>query len=162
MKLNLQRMEAKQAAKAHARLQANADRKAANMAALVVGSRSITPGTYAGATTGAVPKKIRAANGKAEQAHKNKLAEMGCMVCRKLFPYLSPGPVELHHLRADGWGKGDYLTLIPLCVQHHRGGIGIHGLGTKGFAKHYGFDQAELLMMTLDLVNRSPGHSPSN
>jgi hypothetical protein len=56
MKVNLQRMEAKQAAKAHARLQANADRKESNRATLVVGSRSITPGTYAGATAGAVPK----------------------------------------------------------------------------------------------------------
>jgi hypothetical protein len=56
MKLNLQRMEAKQAAKAHARLQANADRKESNRATLVGGARSITPGTYAGATAGAVPK----------------------------------------------------------------------------------------------------------
>lgn len=100
----------------------------------------------------AVLKKERAPGGNAEAAHKAKLATLGCMVCRRLFPYLPPGPVVLHHLRADGWGKGGWDTLIPLCVEHHTGDTGIHGLGTKGFAKHYGFDQAELLMDALTLA----------
>lgn len=34
---------------------------------------------------------------------------------------------------------------IGLCVEHHRGSTGVHGLGTKGFSKHYGFDEADLL-----------------
>jgi hypothetical protein len=89
---------------------------------------------------------------KAERAHKGRLSEMGCMVCKRLFPYLQPGPVELHHLRTGGWGKGDYTTLIPLCVEHHRGNMGVHGMGTKGFEKHYGFSQADLLMDALDLM----------
>ena len=82
---------------------------------------------------------------KDEISHKRKLAEMGCMVCRRIYGPHSPGPVELHHLRTGGWGKMDYTTLIPVCVEHHRGNTGIHGLGTKGFAKHYGFDQQDLL-----------------
>lgn len=89
---------------------------------------------------------------KAELAHKAKLAEMGCMACRRLFPDLEPGPVELHHLRENGWGRGGYLTLIPLCVEHHRGNTGVHGLGTRGFVKHYGFTQADLLRDALDLL----------
>lgn len=80
-----------------------------------------------------------------ELRHKSALADMGCMVCFRLYGPHDPGPVELHHLRTGGWGKGNYKTLIPLCPEHHRGKTGVHGLGTKGFPVHYGFDQQDLL-----------------
>jgi hypothetical protein len=70
------------------------------------------------------------------------------MVCRRLFDnlQLEDTAVELHHLRGGrGWGKGDYTTLIPLCLEHHRGNTGVHSLGTKGFVKRYGFSEQELL-----------------
>jgi hypothetical protein len=106
-----------------------------------------------GGTRAAVPKRAKTqATMREQQDHKDKLAGLGCMVCRRLFPYLEPAPVELHHLRGGGWGRGSYLTLIPLCPAHHRGDKGVHGLGTKGFGKHYGFDQAELLMDALTLA----------
>ena len=89
---------------------------------------------------------------RAESNHKTKLAALGCMVCRRLHGPHDPGPVELHHLRTGGWGKGDYKTLIPLCPEHHRGKTGVHGIGTKGFAKHYGFDQSDLLSDALHLL----------
>lgn len=89
---------------------------------------------------------------RAETIHKTKLAALGCMVCRRLHGPHEPGPVELHHLRTGGWGKGDYKTLIPLCPEHHRGATGVHGMGTKGFAKHYGFDQSDLLSDALHLL----------
>lgn len=86
---------------------------------------------------------------KAEKAHKNKIAQLGCMACMRIHGAHDPGPVELHHLRTGGWGKGDYLTLIPLCHRHHRGADGIHTLGTKAWDKHYsetqGFTQRDLL-----------------
>lgn len=90
---------------------------------------------------------------KAEAAHKSALAELGCMVCRRLYGPHAPGPVELHHKRGGqgGWGKGDYLTLIPVCWPHHRGDGGIHGLGTKAFAARYGFTEADLLADALAL-----------
>lgn len=80
-----------------------------------------------------------------ELRHKSALADMGCMVCLRLYGPHDPGPVELHHLRTGGWGKGNYKTLIPLCPEHHRGKTGVHGMGTKGFPAHYGFDQQDLL-----------------
>lgn len=89
---------------------------------------------------------------RAEANHKTKLAAMGCMVCRRLHGPHDPGPVELHHLRTGGWGKGDYKTLIPLCPEHHRGKTGVHGMGSKGFAKNYGFDQSDLLSDALHLL----------
>ena len=90
---------------------------------------------------------------KDEKAHKNAVASLGCAVCWRIYGPHEPAGVELHHLRTGGWGKGDYKTLIPLCPEHHRGKTGVHGLGTKGFAKHYGFDQQELLDWTLVRVS---------
>lgn len=86
---------------------------------------------------------------RAEAIHKRKLVAMGCAVCRRIYPAHEPAGVELHHLRTGGWGKGDYKTLMPLCFEHHCGKTGVHGLGTKGFAAFYGFDQADLLADTL-------------
>lgn len=87
---------------------------------------------------------------KAELIHKGKLAQLGCMCCKRLHGEHEPGPVELHHLRTGGWGKGDYKTLIPLCREHHQGNSGVHGMGTKGFDKHYGFTQQDLLNDALE------------
>lgn len=88
-----------------------------------------------------------------EKQHKQNLARLGCMVCRRLYGIKS-GEVELHHRRKGmGWGKGDYTTLIPLCVEHHRGNTGVHGLGTKGFEKHYGFTEEDLLNDAQEALN---------
>jgi hypothetical protein len=89
-----------------------------------------------------------------EMQHKKALAQLGCAVCFKLHGPHEPAPVELHHLRADGWGKGGYKTLIPLCFLHHRGELGVHGLGTKGFVQYYGFTQQDLLDWSLDKINQ--------
>jgi hypothetical protein len=86
-----------------------------------------------------------------EKRHKSALAELGCMLCRRLYG-IKDGPVELHHLREGGWGKGDYKTLIPLCYEHHRGQAGVHGMGTKAFAAFYGVSQRDLLNDALALV----------
>ena len=37
--------------------------------------------------------------------------------------------------------------------EHHRGNTGVHGLGAKGFEKHYQIGQEELLEMTERLLN---------
>lgn len=81
----------------------------------------------------------------AERKHKARLAQKGCALCVRIYPAHQPGPVQLHHLRSGGWGKGNYETLIPLCHEHHLGDTGIHGLGTKAFERQYGVTQQELL-----------------
>lgn len=88
---------------------------------------------------------------KEEKNYKQLLASLGCMLCRRLYG-ITDSPVELHHLRTGGWGKGDYKTLISLCVEHHRGNTGIHGLGTKGFEKHYDLKQQDLLDNTIKIA----------
>ena len=87
-----------------------------------------------------------------ERTHKDRLAALGCMACRRLYGPHEPASVELHHYRGGGWGKGDYMTLIPLCPEHHRGRQGVHGLGVKGFDKVYPFTQRDLLNDALELL----------
>ena len=41
--------------------------------------------------------------------------------------------------------RASHYDAIPLCPEHHRGNTGIHGLGTKGFPKKWGFTEADLL-----------------
>lgn len=80
-----------------------------------------------------------------EAEHKERLSRMPCLICVSIHGPHEPGPVQLHHLRSGGWGKGSYMTLIPLCYEHHMGNSGIHGLGTKRFEREYGLTQQELL-----------------
>ena len=83
---------------------------------------------------------------KAERQHMNAVAQLGCAVCWRLYGPHEPGPVELHHPR-HGTGMGrraSHMDVIGLCVEHHGGNSGVHLLGTKGFTKHYGFDESDL------------------
>ena len=82
---------------------------------------------------------------KAEKEHLSKVAALGCMVCRRMG--YEGTPAEIHHPRR-GTGLGQRASnydAIPLCPEHHRGNTGIHGLGTKGFPKRWGFDESDLL-----------------
>ena len=115
-------------------------------------------GTYVCASAAQpAPKAAPAARlGVLEQLHKARLVELGCMCCDMALDMFTPD-VELHHKRAGmGWGKGDWMTLIPLCPKHHRGATGVHGLGTKAFPKHYGFTEQDMLDKALQLLNITP------
>jgi hypothetical protein len=93
-----------------------------------------------------------------ERRHLSRLAELGCMVCRRVYGPHDPGPVEIHHRRA-GTGAGrrsSHYDAMPLCPDHHRGPKGLHGLGTKGFVKVYGFDEADLLDDAKKLLGENP------
>jgi len=80
-----------------------------------------------------------------ERRYLSRVAELGCLVCSRMG---YPGtPAEIHHKRA-GTGAGrrsSYLDAMPLCPEHHRGKTGLHGLGTKGFPKHWGYDEDDLI-----------------
>ena len=90
---------------------------------------------------------------KDEKRHLSAVAELGCAVCRRMG--YEGTPAEIHHERA-GTGAGrrsSHYDAIPLCPEHHRGATGLHGLGTKGFPKHWGFDEEDLLQDTRLLLN---------
>jgi hypothetical protein len=84
---------------------------------------------------------------KEERDYMSKVASLGCIVCRRIHGEHDPGLVELHHPRAGvGMGRrASNFDVLPLCVFHHRGNLGVHGLGTKGFPKHWGFTEQDLL-----------------
>jgi len=89
----------------------------------------------------------------AEKKHMDRVADLGCAVCRRTGYEVTPA--ELHHPRA-GTGAGrrsSHMDVIPLCPEHHRGKTGLHGLGTKGFVKHYGYSEADLLDDTQVLLD---------
>jgi len=91
-----------------------------------------------------------------QKKHMSKVADLGCAVCRRLG--YEGTPAELHHPRA-GTGAGrraSNMSVIPLCPEHHRGATGLHGLGTKGFPRHWGYDEADLLADTLKLLGVVP------
>ncbi len=91
----------------------------------------------------------------AEKKHMSRVADLGCSVCRRMG---YPGtPAELHHPRAGvGMGKrASHMDVIPLCVEHHRGKTGVHGLGTKGFPKHWGFTEQDLLADVRELLGET-------
>jgi len=91
----------------------------------------------------------------AEKKHMSRVADLGCSVCRRMG---YPGtPAELHHPRAGvGMGKrASNMDVIPLCPEHHRGKTGVHGLGTKGFPKHWGFTEQDLLADVRELLGET-------
>jgi hypothetical protein len=92
---------------------------------------------------------------KAEKQHMSAVAELGCAVCRRMG--YQGTPAELHHKRA-GTGAGrrsSHMDVIPLCPEHHRGKTGLHGLGTKGFFNHWGFDEDDLLADVAGLLQNN-------
>lgn len=92
---------------------------------------------------------------KDEKRHMSKVAELGCIVCRREGYGISPA--ELHHPRANaGMGqRASNFDVIPLCPAHHR--IGGHGIaihaGQKTFEARYG-TEAELLEATNALLSQ--------
>lgn len=63
------------------------------------------------------------------------VAQLPCVVCVSLGLRLD-GPVEVHHV-AEGSGVRTNYGVAPLCVEHHRGQSGLHGMGTKAFCALY-------------------------
>ena len=90
---------------------------------------------------------------KAEARHLNRLAGLGCILCRHL--QLGETPAEIHHIRtgagmsmrAPHWGG------VPLCAEHHRGASGLHGLGTRGFERRHSLSELDLLFLTIEALN---------
>ena len=70
----------------------------------------------------------------AERRHVDRVAQAGCVICRKLgHGYTAP---EIHHV-AEGSGLRSWFAVAGLCQEHHRGGSGLHGMGTKRFVAAY-------------------------
>ena len=86
----------------------------------------------------------------------DKVASLGCIVCRNLG--FGESPAEIHHIR-DGYGisqRAPDSEAIPLCFIHHRseggGQIGYH-TSPLGFIERYGTER-ELLHQVKELIKK--------
>ena len=86
---------------------------------------------------------------KAQKQHYDKIARIGCSLCKFVLGY-DDTPAEIHHIRRSG--KRSNAPVIPLCPEHHRGNTGIHGYGRKQFERVYGTTEETLLAKTLELI----------
>jgi hypothetical protein len=85
---------------------------------------------------------------KSEKEKLRKIAELGCSLCRHQGNEGTPS--ELHHIRRAGFRAKS--PIIPLCTNHHRGNIGLHGMGRKRFEAVYKITEEELLEQTEKLI----------
>ena len=87
---------------------------------------------------------------KNEKIALDKIARIGCILCRTAFG-VQDSPAELHHYRRFGQPRSA-SDILPLCPEHHRGNTGVHGLGRKGFEAKWGVTQDTLLEKVHELL----------
>ena len=80
--------------------------------------------------------------------HMNIVASLGCVICRRDLG-LRTLP-EVHHV-AEGSGKRSDFMTAGLCLEHHKGATGLHGMGPKAFLRLFKLPTEYHL---LDLVNK--------
>ena len=80
----------------------------------------------------------------------SKLANLGCIICKKMgFPN---SPAEIHHINEGRIGKrANFRMCLPLCPNHHRNGIESYHYSPKRFSAKWG-SQKDLLTETLTQV----------
>ena len=81
----------------------------------------------------------------------NRVAELGCVVCRML-GYGST-PAQLHHVR-EGQGmaqRAQNWLVVPLCPEHHQGKTGGHG--DRSAMRQLKVDELDLLSQTIQDLN---------
>ena len=87
---------------------------------------------------------------KAQRQLYDKIAQLGCSLCRFVLKIEDTSP-EIHHIRRAGRRKD--APVIGLCPVHHRGSnTGVHGLGRKAFEELYQTTEEELLEKTLEIL----------
>jgi hypothetical protein len=83
---------------------------------------------------------------KAEKEHLRKVAELGCIICRKMgYP---DSPAEIHHIKKGVMSKrSTHFETIPLCPYHHRTSNEAYHFNSKTFTEKWG-TQEQLLEET--------------
>ena len=94
---------------------------------------------------------------------KDKVARAGCVVCRLADINTSPpiatwdgASAQVHHV-AEGSGLRSDFSVAGLCLEHHTGKSGLHGMGTKAFIRLYrppGDSEYGLLVWVNELIAR--------
>ncbi|WP_420285060.1 Ref family recombination enhancement nuclease [Serratia liquefaciens] len=90
---------------------------------------------------------------KAEKVHLNRVASLGCIVCKNLG--YEDTPAQIHHIRT---GKGraqraSHYETLPLCPMHHQHGghgVALHA-GQKTWEQNYGTELELLAQVRAEL-----------
>lgn len=72
-----------------------------------------------------------------------RVASLGCVICG--------GIAEVHHCNTGAGGRKDHDKVIGLCVEHHRGSVGIHTLSRRTWQKMYGTEHLFLNQVSRQL-----------
>lgn len=92
--------------------------------------------------------------------HMDRVARAGCVICALRLGRFGT-PASVHHV-AEGSGLRSPFAVAGLCYDHHQGGAGIHGLGTRRFAMLYripGETEYGLLVLQNELLARVDARS---
>lgn len=95
------------------------------------------------------PEPARPAPTAAQRQHMDRVASLGCLLCKM--------PAQLHHIR-EGQGMSQRASnwlVVPLCPEHHQGRDGLHGLGVRGFERRHRLSELDLLASTIALLANS-------
>ena len=79
--------------------------------------------------------------------HLKRIRALPCVVCT-LMGLTQTTETESHHLESVRDDFSDY-SAVPLCVDHHRGANGIHGLSRRGFYNRHKLSDIDLLGLTI-------------
>lgn len=97
-----------------------------------------------------VASKRRAAKhdrtSKGVRSYKDRVAELGCLICGQA--------AQLHHPREGEGGaqRAQDWLVVPLCADHHHAPNGIHSRQT--FYTRHRLDELDLLAMTIERLNK--------
>lgn len=86
------------------------------------------------------------------------IASLPCVVCIRFEP--TGDAVEVHYV-AEGSGVRSSYGTCPLCAGHHRGPLGLHGMGVKKFCRVYrppGENEHGLLVWTNEDIAKQLQH----
>jgi len=87
---------------------------------------------------------------KKEKEHLRKVADLCCIVCRKMG--YNDTPAEIHHIKQGRMSKrSTHYETIPLCPYHHRTSNEAYHYNSKKFTQKWGTQQ-ELLEETLIMI----------
>lgn len=77
----------------------------------------------------------------------SRIHALRCVVCTHMGMEQSD-PTEAHHVESVRDSNSDY-GVAALCVEHHRGGTGVHGLGRRGFVNRYSLSDVDIIALTI-------------
>lgn len=83
-----------------------------------------------------------------------RVAGLPCVICLHKIGVKVYG-VDVHHV-GDASDRDDW-AVASLCLEHHRGATGVHGLHRRGFHRFWKTTDIMLLAWTTELLSKERG-----